>query len=129
MKKLVDALASLKLAVILLVLLLLGLAAGTIVESSRGAEVAGKLVYYSWWFLALQGLLVVNLLASVVQLFPWGRPRIGFLTAHGAIVVILVGATISYFFKQEGQLMLWEGETGNQLVAAVSHTVFEGWGK
>ncbi|HZZ83725.1 MAG TPA: cytochrome c biogenesis protein ResB, partial [Anaeromyxobacteraceae bacterium] len=115
MKKLLEALASLKLAVALLVLLLLGLAAGTIVESSRGTEVAGKLVYYSWWFLALQGVLVVNVLASLAHLFPWGKPRVGFLTTHGAIVLILVGATVSYFFKQEGQLQLWEGETSNQL--------------
>ena len=37
MKRLLNQLASLKLAVILLVLLLVGLAAGTIIESSRGA--------------------------------------------------------------------------------------------
>ena len=39
MKKLLDAFASLKVAVVLLVLLLLGLAAGTIVESARGTDV------------------------------------------------------------------------------------------
>ncbi|HZZ84758.1 MAG TPA: cytochrome c biogenesis protein ResB, partial [Anaeromyxobacteraceae bacterium] len=116
MKKLLEALASLKLAVGLLVLLLLGLAAGTIVESSRGTEVAGRLVYYSWWFLALQGALVVNVVASLAQLFPWGEPRVGFLTTHAAVVLILVGATVSYFFKQEGQLTLWEGQRGNEVV-------------
>ncbi len=115
MKKLVDALASLKLAVVLLVLLLVGLAAGTIVESARGTEVAGKVVYYSWWFLALQGAFVLNVLSSLVQLFPWGKPRVGFLTTHAAMVLILVGASVSFFLKQEGQLMLWEGQTGNQL--------------
>ncbi|BDG07330.1 cytochrome c biogenesis protein CcsA [Anaeromyxobacter paludicola] len=117
MKKLVEALASLKLAVVLLVLLLLGLSAGTIVESSRGAEVAGKLVYYSWWFLGLEVVFLVNVACSIVHLYPWGKPRIGFLVTHGAMVVILAGASASYFLKQEGQLMLWEGETGNQLVA------------
>ncbi len=57
MKRLLNQLASLKLAVILLVLLLVGLSAGTIIESSRGAPVAQRTVYYAWWFLALQGAL------------------------------------------------------------------------
>jgi ABC-type transport system involved in cytochrome c biogenesis permease subunit len=115
MKKLLWSLASLKLAVVLLVMLLVGLAIGTIVESSRGAEVAGRLVYYSWWFLALQTVFAINVLASIVTLFPWGNQRIGFLTTHGALIVILVGASMSYFLKEEGRLMLWEGETGNEV--------------
>ena len=44
---------------------LIGLAGGTILESSRGVEVAGRLVYYSWWFLTLEALLAVNVLASI----------------------------------------------------------------
>ena len=60
MKKLVDTLASLKLAVILLVVLLVGLSAGTILESRTDAATAGRLVYYSWWFLGLQGLFAVE---------------------------------------------------------------------
>ena len=60
MKKLFEFLASLKLAVILLVLLLLGLSVGTIIETRQGTEAAGRLVYYSGWFLGLQGLLAVN---------------------------------------------------------------------
>jgi hypothetical protein len=82
MKKLFAFLASLKLAVILLVLLLVGLSVVTILESRSGAEVAGRLVYYSWWFLGLQGLFAVNLAMSLADLFPWGRKRIGFLVVH-----------------------------------------------
>ncbi len=116
MKKLFDALASLKLAVILLVALLVALAAGTIVESSSGAPEAARLVYYAPWFLALEGFFAINVIASILSLFPWGKGRIGFLTTHGAMIVILLGAMVSYFFKQEGRLMLWEGEAGNEIV-------------
>ncbi len=116
MNKLLETLASLKIAVVLLVLLLLGLAAGTIIESSSGSEVAGHLVYYSWWFLALQAALVLNVLASIVVLFPWGKQRVGFLVTHASLILILVGAVVSFFFKSEGQLALWEGETGNRIV-------------
>jgi cytochrome c-type biogenesis protein CcsB len=115
-EKLLRTLASLKLAVILLVLLLVALAGGTIVESTRGAPAAQEAVYYASWFLGLQALFVVNVCASIASLFPWGRPRIGFLTTHSAIVLIMFGAVVSYFFKAEGQLGLWEGQRGDEVV-------------
>jgi cytochrome c-type biogenesis protein CcsB len=115
MKTLLNALASLKLAVILLVLLLVGLAAGTILESARGTEVAGRLVYYSWWFLTLQGAFAANVVASIAKHFPWGKPRAGFLTTHTAMIVILLGAAITYFFKIEGHVQLWEGEGTSEI--------------
>lgn len=112
MKKLVETLASLKLAVILLLVLLVGLSAGTILESRTDAATAGRLVYYSWWFLGLQGLFAVNVACSIANLFPWGRKRIGFVMTHASLLLIFAGASMTYFFKVEGQLGLWEGESG-----------------
>ncbi|WP_242354775.1 cytochrome c biogenesis protein CcsA [Anaeromyxobacter sp. SG64] len=117
MKRLLNQLASLKLAVILLVLLLIGLAAGTIIESSRGAPVAARTVYYAWWFLALQGLFAVNVIASILSLAPWGKQRIGYLITHTSIIVIFLGAGLTYFFKTEGQLGLWEGQSAGEIAA------------
>ena len=113
MTKFWKLLASLKLAVILLVLLLVGLAAGTIIESKVSADVAGRVVYYAPWFLGLQGLFAVNLAAAIVDLFPWGRPRVGFLITHASMLVIVAGAGMTYFFKTEGMLGLWEGQSGH----------------
>ncbi|MFN7951684.1 MAG: cytochrome c biogenesis protein CcsA [bacterium] len=117
MRKLLASLASLKLAVLLLVSLLLGLAAGTILESARGTETAGRLVYYAWWFLALEAIFAVNVLASIATLFPWGNQRVGFLTTHGALLVILIGSALTYFFKSEGRVFLWEGESANEIAS------------
>ena len=116
MKKLVDTLASLKLAVILLVVLLIGLSAGTILESRTDAATAGRLVYYSWWFLGLEGLFCINVACSIASLFPWGRKRTGFFVTHASLLLIFVGAALTYFGKEEGQLALWEGETGSVAV-------------
>ena len=116
MKTLLAFLSSLKLAVILLVLLLVGLSAGTIVESRAGVEVAGRVVYYSWWFLVLQGIFAVNVALSIADLFPWGKKRIGFVVLHASLLLIFAGSAVTYFFKTEGQLFLWEGETGHQIV-------------
>jgi len=109
MKKLFAMLASLKLAVILLVLLLVGLSAGTIVETRMGAETAGRQVYYAWWFLGLQGLLAINLAMSIADLFPWAKKRIGFVATHAALLLILAGACTSYFLKIEGMMSIPEG--------------------
>src|SRR5512137_316134 len=116
MKTFLAFLASLKLAVILLVLLLVGLSAGTIVESRAGVEVAGRVVYYSWWFLFLQGIFAVNVALSIADHFPWGKKRIGFLVLHASLLLIFAGSAVTYFFKIEGSLFLWEGETGYQAV-------------
>jgi cytochrome c-type biogenesis protein CcsB len=110
MKKVFAFLCSLRLAVILLVLLLVGLSTGTIVETRLGTETAGRLVYYSWWFLGLQGLLAVNLALSLADLFPWNRKRIGFVVTHASLILIMAGAATSYFFKIEGTMGIYEGD-------------------
>ena len=119
MKNLFQNLGSLKLAVVMLALLLVGLAAGTIVESSQGTEAAGRLVYYAWWFIALEAVFAVNVACSIGVHFPWGKARAGFLTTHTALLVILIGASVSYFFKQEAHVEMWEGATSNELPFAI----------
>ncbi len=106
----IKKLASLKLTVVLLVLLLVALAAGTVVESSQGTDAAGRLVYYSVWFRALLLAIGVNVLLAIAVRWPPSTYRIGFLVTHTAMLVILVGALVSARFKVEGQLALWEGQ-------------------
>lgn len=110
-------LASLKLTVVLLALFVLILAAGTIVEALYGAPVA-RAVYFAPWFLGLQVLFAVNLLCSLVERWPWERQRLGFALTHTSLLIILAGALVTLASRQEGQLALWEGESGNQFVEA-----------
>ncbi len=109
MKKLVKLLGSPRLAVILLVLLVLGLSLGTIVEARASAEAAGRLVYHAGWFLALQGLLGI----LVALAFPWGKKRIALALIHAALLLILAGAALTFCFKVEGSLGLWEGDSAS----------------
>jgi cytochrome c-type biogenesis protein CcsB len=113
-RTLVHRLASMKIAVTLLVVLLVILGCGTIVDSAKGPATASRLVYYAWWFQALEAALALNVLASIVDQWPWGARRTGFLMTHSALVMILVGAAVTQFFKIEGHLAIWEGETANQ---------------
>ena len=116
MKRSLGFLASLHLAVILLVLLLVGLSLGTIIESRSGTETAGRLVYYSWWFLGLQALFAVNVALSIAERYPWGKWRVGFVLVHASLLLIFAGSAVSYFFKIEGRIGLWEGETNHEIV-------------
>ncbi|MEI6807625.1 MAG: cytochrome c biogenesis protein CcsA [bacterium] len=113
MNRVFGFVSSLKLAVILIVLLLIALAVGTIIESLAGADIAGRYVYYAWWFIGLQGLVAANLAMSIASLFPWGRKRIGYLLLHASILLIFAGAVLTSLFKVEGTLHLWEGESSS----------------
>jgi cytochrome c-type biogenesis protein CcsB len=110
MRRWIESLASLKLTVGLVLLLGVVLAAGTILDSTRGAEVAARTVYYAGWFFALQGLFALNLIAALVVRWPRNRWRIGFAITHLAMIVILLGALLTQLFKVEGQLPIWEGQ-------------------
>jgi len=78
MRHLIRALASMKIAVTLLVVILVALAAGTLVESRSGTGAAGQLVYHALWFRLLLGLFALNVACSLVDHWPWGPRRLGF---------------------------------------------------
>ncbi len=112
MKLWIERLGSLKLTVVLLLVVGVVLAVGTIFESLRGAE-AARAVYYAPWFFALEGLFGLNLLAALIVRWPRNRWRIGFALTHGAMLLILVGAMMTVMFKVEGRLPIWEGQSSD----------------
>ena len=116
MKALIDRFASLRVTVTLLVLVLVALAAGTIVESLHGAEAALRAVYGATWFYALLAVFALNLASSLVSLWPWGSRRIGYATTHLSMLVILGGALATELGKTEGQLHVWEGEESTSVI-------------
>ncbi len=113
----IHRLGSMKISVVLLVLILLAMAAGTIVESARGTDVAARTVYYAPWFRVLLALFAANVAFSLADLWPWGGQRVGFVLAHGSMLVILAGAQVTDLFKVEGRLALWEGDESAAFVA------------
>ena len=112
MKLWIERLGSLKLTVVLLLVVGVVLAVGTIFESLRGAE-AARAVYYAPWFFALEGLFGLNLLAALIVRWPRNRWRIGFALTHTSMLLILVGAMMTVMFKIEGRLPIWEGQSSD----------------
>ena len=115
MKRWLEAFASLKLTVALLLLLAGVLAGGTIVESLRGTE-AAQAVYFSPWFLILQGIFALNLLAAIVDRWPRSLWRLGFAITHLSMLLILGGSLATWMLKVEGRMPLWEGQASNLIL-------------
>ena len=47
---------------------------------------------------------------------PGGRSGSASSSLHASLLLIFAGSAVTYFFKIEGSLFLWEGETGFQIV-------------
>ncbi|MGB4726764.1 MAG: hypothetical protein WBH86_05135 [Thermogutta sp.] len=110
---LIEFLASLRLAVTLLTLLILVLAVATFIETSYGAAAARFAVYRAWWFTLLGGLLAINILFAAIVRFPWKRHQTGFVITHAGILVLLAGAYWTALEGIDAQLSIYEGMIGH----------------
>jgi hypothetical protein len=104
-----EALASVYLAVTLLLLLAFVLAWATFLESWYGTEAVHFAIYDAWWFAGLLGLLGVNVLCAALIRFPWRRYQTGFLITHAGILVLLVGCIYSALSGIDAQMPIFEG--------------------
>ena len=111
-----HVIASLKLAVALLVLLAAVLAWATILEATRGREMAQWYVYTSPWFIGLLGLLGGNILAATLIRWPWRTRQVGFVVTHAGLLVLLAGAVQTFQYGIEGQVTLREGDRTDKVL-------------
>jgi hypothetical protein len=102
--------ASLKLAVLLLSVLIVGAIAGTVYESTFDAKVARTYVYGAPWFNAWLLLLGINLTASALSRWPWKKHHSAFLITHLGIITLLIGSLIGRIFGVEGTITLFKGD-------------------
>lgn len=113
LRRVFTLLASLKLAVFVLIALSVAMAVGTFLEARTDAATARQMVYAAWWFDWLLGLLSVNVLFAALKRYPWKKRHIGFLATHAAILIILSGTFLTRHFGIEGTLALAEGESAS----------------
>ena len=98
-----------KARIILMVLVAVVLAAGTVFERYRGAEWVADHFYGSWWFAVLLGLVAVGAIVAIVQGRLWHRPAS--LLIHAAIPIILLGGTLTTWTGEHYSITLAPGET------------------
>lgn len=95
----------------LMAVLIVAMAAGTILEKYHGSEYALSHIYGSWWFVILWGLAAAGILFTVFQKQSWKRPVVCFL--HISALLILLGALLTMLTGQHGEMTLRPGEANN----------------
>src|SRR6202011_2429448 len=102
--------SSVKLAVVLLAVLIIGAIAGTLYESSFDAKVARAYVYGAPWFNIWLLFLAANLTVSALSRWPWKKHHVAFLITHLGIITLLAGSLIGRIWGIEGTITLLKGE-------------------
>jgi len=100
----IKRLASLNLAVFVILSLAVIAAVGTIYEARFDADVASQIVYRSVWMYLILGLLATILTAVMIDRWPWKVRHIGFVLAHIGILVLLTGGLITQNFGIDGSM-------------------------
>ena len=95
----------------LMAVLIVVMAAGTVVEKYHGSEYALSHVYGAWWFVALWGLAAAGMLFMLFQKQSWKRPVVCLL--HISALLILLGALLTMLTGQHGEMTLHPGEANN----------------
>lgn len=109
--KFLRFLKSIKLAVIVLILLGVISAVGTIIEAKYDAPYAQQMVYKSPYMYAIMILLSINLIAVMVDRWPWKKRHTAFILAHIGIILVLIGSVLTQRLGVDGSLAFEIGET------------------
>ena len=113
--------ASLKLAVVLLAVLIIGAIAGTLYESTFDAKVARAYVYGAPWFNIWLLFLASNLIVSALSRWPWKKHHVAFLITHLGIITLLTGSLIGRTWGIEGTITLFKGEPPSNRLLVDQH--------
>lgn len=109
-EKLFQFLASLKLAVIVILALGILSAIGTIYEAQYDAQYAQKVIYHSPVMYFVMALLCVNLFNVMVDRWPWKPHHAGFVLAHIGIIVLILGSLVTKLFGIDGSMAIDIGQ-------------------
>ena len=115
-KRIIKFLASLKLAVVVILGLAVITAVGTFVEAEYNAEIASKVVYRTPWMFGILGLLCIVLIAVMVDRWPWKKRHIPFLLAHVGILILLFGAWVTMQFGLDGSMRFGINESSRFVI-------------
>ncbi len=100
------------------VAVLVAMAAATLVENSRGTDYAHSVVYGSWWFALLWGVLTA---AGVVYLVRRRVRHWATWALHLSLAVVLAGALLTRLTATRGMMHLREGQPANTYVTTDAH--------
>ena len=98
--------ASAKFALIIIVIFAAFMAVGTFLESYSGAEFAGRVLYKSLLFMAIQAAMLLSILYALLHRLPPRKKFYGFYTIHTGLILLFCGSFVTYYAGVDGQLTL-----------------------
>ncbi len=121
-----QLLASIQLAVVIIVLLGMVTAWGTIVEAIYSDSAAAqKIVYHSIWMYSILIMLAINLIAVMIDRYPWKKETFGFVLAHIGLLVLMAGSVTTSEFGVDGSVRIPIGNhAGEVTVGNTDFTVY-----
>jgi hypothetical protein len=125
--RLLAVLASLKMAIVVILSLAAYLALATFYEAKFGGPAVQTLVYGSPLFVVILLMLSINVAAAVIVRYPWKRRQTGFIITHLGIEVLLAGCLISMRQSTDGKVELRQGQTIDRANLNHEH-LFVSWG-
>jgi cytochrome c-type biogenesis protein CcsB len=117
MKNFVNAVFSMQLTVVALLMFAISIAIATFIENDFGTAAAKVAVYNAIWFEVLLAFLAVNLIGSLIIHNVWKRRKYVSFFLHISFVVILIGAAITRYFGYEGIMHIREGESTSTMLS------------
>ncbi len=95
----------------LMAILIVALAAGTVVEKFHGSEYALSHVYGAWWFIALWGVAAAGMTILLFVKKTWEEPVRCLM--YLSTLIISLGALLTMLTGQHGEITLHPGEANN----------------
>ena len=114
-KKFEKTVSSLKFAVVIIALLAIASVYGTFAESYHGTEYASRVVYKSWWFMAIQFFMFLSILVSTIVRLPPKKRLYGFYTIHAGLIIIFIGSVFTYVNGVDGSIELLPNKPTNKI--------------
>jgi hypothetical protein len=112
----VKFLASLKLAVVVILSMTALMIWGTFTESSFNATFAKWRVYQSVFFQTTLAFLFINILFAALVRFPYKKRLAGFYIIHLGLLMLLIGSAITMIFGIDGNIRLLPNKTTNAVI-------------
>lgn len=105
-RRIANVLGSLQLALSAGAIFTVSMIIGTMLESWYSASIAQELIYNSWWFILLLGLLGTCIFFAAVKKWPWKKHQTGFLITHVGLLTLLAGGVLNTFYGLDATMTL-----------------------
>lgn len=106
---------SLKFAVIILSIFTICMIAGTFIESFFGADFANRALYKTTPFILVQFFMCLSILFAATLRLPPKKRLYGFYTIHSGLLIIGIGAVITFIAGVDGQMNLNINESSREV--------------